>query len=359
MNEPSITQRAGLGLALMTLLGGCVAPELEDARVTERAVIGGSVTSAGAFAATGALLLPAQQGGGMQFSCTATLIAPDVVLTAAHCVKAQGPYPMPVPSFTLKHDATAVSAADIIAGVSATPHPQFAFVGSSTPSQAYDIAIVKLSAPVPGVTPAKLVRPIDATMVTTGAAIDIVGYGLTSSGGNDYGVKHDASTTITQAATYEFIVGGSTQPKNCQGDSGGPAFQNLGGTPRIVGVVSRSAAQQVTDCSKGGIDTRVDPYLSWIHSQVTNIPCGSGLSEACATTDVDAGPSGPGAPDAGNGNPADFDAGAIDPGAGGDAGEGVDPGDGGGCNSGTGGAGLFAGCLALLLVIRRRRTFLR
>ena len=55
-----------------------------------RSVIGGNPTTAGTFAATGALI---QYGDGMNtppqyVACTGTLIAPDVVLTAAHCTHA-------------------------------------------------------------------------------------------------------------------------------------------------------------------------------------------------------------------------------------------------------------------------------
>jgi secreted trypsin-like serine protease len=72
---------------------------------------------------------------------------------------------------------------------------------------------------------------------------------------------------------------GSPQPQNCYGDSGGPGFANLGGVRRLIGVVSRSFNGE--ECTMGGVDTRVDAYLAWIHSKVTDVPCDSGMSPAC------------------------------------------------------------------------------
>jgi hypothetical protein len=76
----------------------------------------------------------------------------------------------------------------------------------------------------------------------------------------------------------------------------------------------------------GGVDTRVDAYLTWIHGKVTTgIPCGSGMAPAC------------------------------------EGGE-EDPEDDGGCCSTGGGGGAGAGVLGLLVGLalvrpgaRRRR----
>jgi hypothetical protein len=75
-------------------------------------------------------------------------------------------------------------------------------------------------------------------------------------------------------------VGASGQPQNCQGDSGGPAFLDFDGESRLVGTVSRGPSSDQSDCSQGGIDSRVDPYLEWISDRV-ELPCGSGLAAAC------------------------------------------------------------------------------
>src|SRR5262249_29876630 len=58
---------------------GCTQGQVDSGELTT-AIIGGQATLPGEFPATGALLY------NRSFRCTATLIAPDVILTAAHCL---------------------------------------------------------------------------------------------------------------------------------------------------------------------------------------------------------------------------------------------------------------------------------
>src|SRR3954468_6467702 len=60
-------------------------------------IIGGQVTADGEYPGVGALMLHGHAG------CTGTLIAPDVVLTAGHCLDPQMVGSNP-PGFTLSHN---------------------------------------------------------------------------------------------------------------------------------------------------------------------------------------------------------------------------------------------------------------
>jgi hypothetical protein len=298
-------------------------------------VIGGQPTAEGDFPIVGALL--SDSFGQPQFFCTGTLIAPDVVLTAAHCLE-PGEYFQGLPSFTLATDTTQLGPEDVVAAKSVHQHPmydgQFGALGRE-----YDVGIVLLAQPLTGAPLARLPSPAQAAAgLVTGATLAIVGYGQTEPqpGSMTGGVKYDAFTALGRVGPYEIQVGSAGQPQNCFGDSGGPAFALIENEPMIVGVVSRGLTDSET-CDQGGIDTRVDAYLDFIHG-LADIPCGSGLSPPCSGPPTPPPPPGDGPPGEGGGS------GGGD-GSGGGGGDGS--GDGGGQAGGgedVPGAPLVGGC---------------
>jgi hypothetical protein len=138
---------------------------------------------------------------------------------------------------------------------------------------------------------------------------------------------YNATAPLVMAGTAELQISNPGDPQNCYGDSGGPALIDFGSGYRVVGVVSRSA--DGSDCTQGGVDTRVDAYLNFIAMEGPEI-CVPG-TDRC-TPDA-----APPPPDAG--------------------GPGVD-GDGGGCCSTSRGAGAGSLLMAVfvgLVTLRRRR----
>jgi len=337
--------RSAALVSLCLLSAACVDPTTGTRSLP---VIDGEVTLAGEFPATGALV--ATQQSKRYVSCTGTLVAPDVVLTAAHCVH-PGLVGNAVPGFTLELDGNALQAADVTPGASAIYHPQFnPFQGSPPNSVAheYDVALLFLSASIDDVEPARVIAPAEVALVAANDTVDIVGYGLTVDGGSmsDYGVKNDGEAHIVEVGDFELHVGTSGEPRNCQGDSGGPAFYPTEAGPRILSLVSRGAGNGVSDCSVGGIHTRVDPYLEWIHDNA-ELGCGSGLNAPCPG---DVPPDDEGQPDDGSNGDSD-----------GDTSESPGPASGnqGGCMvAADRGAGLGALVivLAAFVALRRRRN---
>ena len=75
-------------------------------------------------------------------------------------------------------------------------------------------------------------------------------------------------TKINELGEFEMQIGSDEKStRKCYGDSGGATYLTLpNGELRLVGVTSHSYDSE--GCSKGGIDTRVDAYLDWIHAQL-------------------------------------------------------------------------------------------
>jgi uncharacterized protein (TIGR03382 family) len=290
-------------------------------------VIGGTMTPEGEYPGVGALYV-----SGFGAMCTGTLIAPRVVLTAAHCLAFGGP-----PGFTLVHD-TVTSQPPFTAGMRAVPHPMFDIGSMPGPgvSTFYDIGLLFLSQDITSVAPVPLPTPAQGGELVAGMQLHLVGYGRTTNDNDEAGIMFDAMTDLVEVGTTELQISTPGNPQNCHGDSGGPALYDFGGGLAVVGVVSRSA-DAGPDCFVGGIDTRVDAYLAWIAQEAPEV-C---VPPACTMPDAAPPPppdGDPNAPDADPGNPGD--------------------GDGGGCCSTAGGDATGSALLALVVgvaLLRRRR----
>lgn len=272
--------RGSVGVALVAGITACVDEPSPRERGAAAPIIGGAPTSRSAYLATGALL--ADIAGEQRLLCTGTLVAPDAVLTAAHCVDPEliGDA---VPSFTLELDVSVgVPAASLYTGAKVLPHPDFdPAAGGFELGMPHDVGLLLLADPVPVGTLARLPRASDPTPAV-GDRVELCGYGYGSRG--PLGLKRDGTTVIADVAPWELLLSGAEIVNPCHGDSGGPVFGALdGGGEVVTGVMSRGVA--VDDCSSGGIVTRVDPYRAWIHG-VADIPCGSGLSPDCPSPDA-------------------------------------------------------------------------
>ena len=240
------------------------------------------------------------------FVCSSTLIAPDVVLLAAHCVD------MDVISMGFPMDDTKMwwtRQADLSDwdGTSQNPtlpsdaievsqwiaHESFDMNSLQMGlARNYDIALLFLSEPVLDVKPAYLPTIEENDSMAEGDWLTIVGWGQQVATGQQeapppgtYALKQQGESYIALMAAFEFQVGEvESDVRKCHGDSGGPSFWESSDGMRLVGVTSH--AFDMTDCNQtGGVDTRVSFYRDWIQSQMAE-GCENGTRIWCDETGI-------------------------------------------------------------------------
>ncbi|MGH2738648.1 MAG: S1 family peptidase, partial [Actinomycetota bacterium] len=179
---------------------------------------------------------------GDKFSiCSGTLIAPDIFLTASHCTA--------FPEQVLETDRVWVSFDPVFDPVTSTlfpgttnTHPEFGFSGPGGFSDAHDIAVIELDAPVAGITPAELpteelLDDLKASKQLKSQTFTAVGYGtvretrkmawqsILDNNERRFGLQ---SALALRPFWLQLSMNQATgDAGTCFGDSGGPHF--LGG----------------------------------------------------------------------------------------------------------------------------------
>ncbi|MGN6590227.1 MAG: S1 family peptidase [Sphingomicrobium sp.] len=220
------------------------------------AVTGGALPASG-LAARAIVMLTDERDD----LCTATALAPDLVLTAAHCVAGK-----------LKRAVKVYQTGQTIAVARVAQHPRFNFASYLASRATADVALVKLAAPLPDI-----ISPVtlaEARRVAAGETLTIAGFGVTKNGTPiGLGIPREAKLTVTgtPGSLQIRLLDPATSNKRpglgaCTGDSGAPAFEtDATGALRVVGVVSWSTAPNDED-GCGGL-TGLTPlllYRDWI-----------------------------------------------------------------------------------------------
>jgi hypothetical protein len=196
--------------------------------------------------------------------CTATAIARDLLLTAAHCVQ---------PGADYKLMGNKPGEKPILKNIARIERdPQFELKRLFAHLATADVALLKLAERLPDTIPAVLIAGDDET-VAVGDTLTVAGYGVTAHGAERLdGILRAAALTVTgqpgalQIRLFDPATKGTQAGLGaCTGDSGGPAFRGKDGDLVMVGVVSWSTGPNLTG-GCGGL-TGITPlarYRPWI-----------------------------------------------------------------------------------------------
>jgi uncharacterized protein (TIGR03382 family) len=234
-------------------------------------VVGGSTVATGAYPDVALVVAP-------MALCSGTLIAPDVVLTAGHCIDTH-----PTEVLLGSVDYTKAGG-EAIAVKSATAYPSW--------QTEFDVGVLVLDHPS-SAKPRPIASACTAKDLEPGNGVTVVGFGLTDAAGTgDNSQLHQAKLAVVDPACTtdpacnakiapngEFVAGGDGIDA-CFGDSGGPIYLD----DALIGVVSRGLGTSAEPCGGGGIYVRADRVASWIesttHRKVTHSTCDAKADDA-------------------------------------------------------------------------------
>ena len=221
-------------------------------------VTGGSEAPLGAWPDAAGMVF-----GGRSVNCTGTLIAPDVVVTAAHCIDQ--------------------SLRDVIVGSNDWFSDQGEVIGVQARyvHPTADIAVLKLSRESNYEPRPIAMGCIIDDYLEDGAPVAVVGFGTTNAWGTEgtsllmegftVVTDHDCSATSRgcQGAISPGgeIGAGGDGVDACFGDSGGPLYLQTDIGDYLVGVTSRAFNDVNPPCGLGGIWVRPDSFVEWIEDR--------------------------------------------------------------------------------------------
>jgi hypothetical protein len=247
----------GIAAAMKMLLRILAVPALLAA-APAYAIVGGGAPSADGVGRSVVTIV-----GSRGNFCTGALIAPKIVLTAAHCVQPGADYKI------VEYGADKQPSLQDVKSVAI--HPAFKMQAMLAHRATADVALLQLGSPARGKPPSTLGMP--NIPIVVGNRFTIAGIGVTVRGDGKSGgtIRVAGLVAAGKPGTLQIRL---VDPVNqgtrdglgaCTGDSGAPVFEDKQSGPAIIGVVSWSTGPNGS-AGCGGL-TGVTPltlYRDWL-----------------------------------------------------------------------------------------------
>jgi uncharacterized protein (TIGR03382 family) len=205
-------------------------------------------------------------------ACTATIVAPRLVLTAKHCVQGSGNFAAPASDFRVFVGPSARSASAQYRVQEVRPVP-----GAWDLSDGTDVAVLILSTPA---AEAPREMTFDSPNGLTGGPFTAVGYGQREDGSS--GTKFSTGGSV-DGLRGRFIF---VTPTVCSGDSGGPI---LGPDGKIWGVASfiYPSERREPQCGDPGAYNSIAAFQEFIEQALEDSGACVPTEEICDGVDND------------------------------------------------------------------------
>jgi hypothetical protein len=226
--------------ALAVLLAAACGPSAEPVERLSQAIIGGATDSSD-------VAVVAVQQPSTGTLCSGVLVAPTVVLTAAHCV-------FGVPASDLQvltgPDTNAPQQTLAVQGAAAYP----TYDSASGLAGGVDLGVVYLT--TPSSIPPMPVRTDVTDAELTGASVTLIGYGLSSTTDPTTAGLRRSVVAPVDTVCSRIITVGDADANECEGDSGGAVL--LGG--QLVALISSG----MLDCTAPANEMRLSAHTLWL-----------------------------------------------------------------------------------------------
>lgn len=270
---------AALGALVLLGTGAAQAEGSSPAPIAdERGVIGGHPAAAGKWPDVVAVYV-----GSIPF-CSGVLVAPTVVLTAAHC-NTTGIMEVLIGAETLAAD----NGGERRSVVRRIEYPEW--------DTTFDVLVLVLDRPSSR-PPRALASGWAGAEIVDGHEVQVVGFGAVDPDGRTFvDPLQEATTTITDAGCARAsgcnvsvrpageLGAGGMGIDSCSGDSGGPLYVTGALGTFVAGLTSRSYDNARLACSEGGIYTRADRIADWIEREA-GVPIERGPEPSADPLDV-------------------------------------------------------------------------